>query len=126
MINLDSIFNLYQSALNIREEKLSLISSNIVNQDTPGYKAKDIDFKSELRNALSSNQQDLSPNGSSANLAHSYHIKYRRPLAESADGNTVDSSMEKVAFMDNVVRYNSTLAFIHSKKAELMEVLKEV
>lgn len=36
------------SALDIRERRNTLLGSNIANAGTPGYKARDIDFESEL------------------------------------------------------------------------------
>ncbi len=35
-------------ALRIRTQRLALIASNIANADTPGYQAKDLDFKAAL------------------------------------------------------------------------------
>ncbi|MCH7501703.1 MAG: flagellar basal body rod protein FlgB, partial [Nitrospinae bacterium] len=39
-------------ALDFQSQRHLLISSNISNIDTPGYRAKDIDFKGALRAAL--------------------------------------------------------------------------
>lgn len=131
MIDLQNIFGIYQKALSVREEKLDLISSNIANQDTPGYKARDIDFKEVMRSSASDNYAPLSlkqpaQGGGIAGFGtqEPYPVKYRIPTSDSVDGNTVGQSSERVAFMDNVIRYNSTLAFIESKKAALMQVIK--
>ena len=37
------------SALDIRERRNTLLGSNIANAGTPGYKARDIDFETELQ-----------------------------------------------------------------------------
>jgi flagellar basal-body rod protein FlgB len=132
MIQLDGVFGLYQKALSIREEKLNLISSNIANQDTPGFKARDIDFKQVIRSVDSSStsyaqlplKQSAKGGLSGFGTQEAYPIKYRVPSSTSLDGNTVGESTEKVAFMNNVVRYNSTLAFIEAKKAAFMQVIK--
>ncbi len=130
MIDLQNIFGVYQKALSVREEKLDLISSNIANQDTPGYKARDIDFKEVMRSSASDTYAPLAlkqPNsGGIAGFGtqEPYPVKYRVPTNDSIDGNTVGQSSEKVAFMNNVVRYNSTLAFIEAKKWALMQVIK--
>lgn len=130
MVNLDQIFGTYQKVLAVREEKLSFISSNIANQDTPGFKARDVDFKAAVRSAESANYAHLSLNqpahGGMPGFGDQdkYPVKYRVPSTDSLDGNTVDGDLEKVAFMQNVVGYNSTLAFIQSRKVALMSVIK--
>lgn len=131
MVQLDGIFGLYQQALSVREEKLNLISSNIINQDTPGYKARDIDFKEVMRNEKASYDAPLPmqmPQEGSGLQGiggdEHYPIKYRVPMNDSLDGNTANESAEKIAFMSNVVHYSSTLAFIAAKKAALMKVIK--
>ena len=43
-----AIFGLHGQALALRQQKLELIASNIANQDTPGYKAQDLDFVQAL------------------------------------------------------------------------------
>ena len=129
MISWDGMLGLYQKALSIREEQIGLVSSNLVNQDTPGYKARDVDFKSIMAEATdfdsplalkSNNTVSITSNKSET----PFPIQYRHITSPSADGNTVDSNVEKTEFMSDVVRYKSTLAFIESRKAALMTVLK--
>jgi flagellar basal-body rod protein FlgB len=38
--------------MDLLSARQKLISSNIANADTPGYKTRDLDFQSELRNLL--------------------------------------------------------------------------
>lgn len=129
MVQLENAFGLYQKAISIREEKLDLISSNIANQDTPGYKARDISFKQAIQSAdpaYGELQLNKPAEGGMSGLGpkNTYSVKYRVPTMSSLDGNTVSQSVEKIAFMKNVVRYNSTLAFIEARKAAFMEVIK--
>lgn len=130
MIGWQNIFGLYDKALGLREEKISLISSNLANEDTPGYKAKDINFKAIMDSSSASVDEPLaltknaSVDFSGGEDNTKYPIQYRVPMSPSADGNTVNPHYEKTAFMDNVVRYNSTLAFIQSRKAALIQVIK--
>ncbi len=41
----DSLFGVHGKALQLRSQRLELIASNIANASTPGYKARDIDFR---------------------------------------------------------------------------------
>ena len=52
-INLDQLVGFHQKALNIREERMEVISGNLANANTPGYKARDIDFKQAMESARS-------------------------------------------------------------------------
>jgi flagellar basal-body rod protein FlgB len=49
---LDSEFAFNREALDVRAYRQELLSSNIANADTPGYKARDVDFASSLAGAL--------------------------------------------------------------------------
>ena len=47
-------FRALESAINITQQRHSLIAGNVSNLDTPEYRAKDIDFKTALGEALKS------------------------------------------------------------------------
>ena len=49
---LDKEFAFGREALDVRAYRQELLSSNIANADTPGYKARDVDFASALAGAL--------------------------------------------------------------------------
>ena len=49
---LDAEFAFGRDALDVRAYRQELLSSNIANADTPGYKARDVDFSSSLAGAL--------------------------------------------------------------------------
>lgn len=49
---LDAEFAFGREALDVRAYRQELLSSNIANSDTPGYKARDVDFASSLAGAL--------------------------------------------------------------------------
>jgi flagellar basal-body rod protein FlgB len=64
----DKTPQILKKSLDSQSERHLLISSNISNIDTPGYKAKDIDFKGALRDALGTSD------GLTMRLTHSGHI----------------------------------------------------
>jgi flagellar basal-body rod protein FlgB len=99
-INLDSYLGVHAQALGLREQRTELLARNLANADTPGYKARDMDFRAALANAegvapakalratrpghIGAVDAALAP-GSTESF-----LKYRTPLAPSLDGNTVD------------------------------------
>ena len=130
-ISFDSALGVHDKALVVRSHRAELLASNIANSDTPGYKARDIDFKSALENAQAAGSQT----GNGLKVTHSKHIQvasapagvetlYRVPNQASLDGNTVDSQMEKSAFAENALRYQASLTFLDGKFKGLMTALK--
>jgi flagellar basal-body rod protein FlgB len=100
----DSLFGIHAAALELRSQRMGLITSNIANAATPGYKARDIDFAAALKAQAS---------GSSQSAAGS--TQYRVPVMPSLDGNTVDLATEQLAFSENAVGYSATLSFIRGR-----------
>ncbi|GED22842.1 flagellar basal body rod protein FlgB [Halomonas halmophila] len=119
---LDAAFNFHQQALSLRHERQQVLASNIANADTPGYKARDMDFTSALERAM----QKAGGGGEGLALEQtaSRHLPgqapalprgdllYRVPDQPSLDGNTVDMDRERAQFADNSVRYQAALTFI--------------
>ena len=127
-ISFDSALGIHDNALLLRSRRAELLASNLANSDTPGYKARDIDFKAALSNAQLQTSGSLS-------ATHSQHIQissttdgsevlYRVPNQSSLDGNTVDAQMEKSAFAENAMRYQASLTFLDGKFKGISAALK--
>ncbi len=109
-------FALHETALKIRASRNQILSSNIANADTPNYKARDIDFKSELQKAGGTGvslarTHDLHQNAANTNRLGAA-VKYRVPVQPTLDGNTVETDVEQTAFAENAVHYRASLAFL--------------
>ena len=50
-ISFDKALGIAQHTVGIRSQRAELIASNIINADTPHYKARDLDFAAAMRNA---------------------------------------------------------------------------
>src|SRR3546814_3692708 len=79
--------------------------SNIANASTPGYKARDIDFESALKEATTRQGKSAAD----VSQAVDDSMGYRVPLQSSLDGNTVELSTEQTLFAENAVKYRTTL-----------------
>ena len=51
--SLDQTLQFHAEALSLRGLRQQVLASNIANADTPGYKARDIDFTKSLQDAVS-------------------------------------------------------------------------
>ena len=127
--NLDSYLGVHPDALKLQSKRTEIIADNLANSDTPGYKARDIDFRAAMASAGSA---DATVKLATTNAGHlsidpntaaSANLKYRTPLAPSLDGNTVDAQQEQAAFADNTVRYQATLTFLSARFKSLMTAI---
>lgn len=128
-INFDKALGSHEKALMIQARRARALSSNIVNADTPGYKARDIDFKQALKSSqgdmLSLQKTSASHMTSDGVDAQGMQLKYRIPSQPSLDGNTVDLDLEKSAYSENAVRYQTTLHFLTRKFRGMINAFKE-
>ncbi|MEY4762939.1 MAG: flagellar basal body rod protein FlgB [Pseudomonadota bacterium] len=113
-MDLDAYLGVSAPALRIRGQRTEQLAVNLANAETPGYKARDIDFSAALSAATGGN-----PNFASSEA----FLKYRTPLAPSLDGNTVDVQLEQSAFAENSVRYQATLSFLSGSFRSLITAI---
>lgn len=111
MPSMDNLFGIHASALKLREQRMSMLASNIANAATPGYKARDIDFSSALQ---------MAGDGQSPEAA----IRYRVPVQASLDGNTVELATEQTAFAENALAYRSSLSFLQGRIGNITRALR--
>ncbi|WHU01662.1 MULTISPECIES: flagellar basal body rod protein FlgB [unclassified Sphingomonas] len=112
----DNLFGVHGTALAVRSQRMGMLASNIANASTPGYKAKDVDFRAALNSATSGT--------GSIDTAIDANTLYRVPLQPSADGNTVELTTEQTAFAENAVAYQTTLSFLNGRIGQITRALK--
>ncbi len=113
---LDAQLGLHATALRLRQQRLDLIASNIANAATPGFKARDMDFRAALASA-----QGVAPAGP---LNVGAALKYRLPVQTSLDGNTVELATEQAQFAETAMHYRASLSFLTGRIQTLMSALK--
>lgn len=125
-------------ALLLRAERQKVIAGNIANADTPGYAARDFDFKSALAEATgpARGAATTAPAVATTHAGHlggptagggridSTALKYRRTEQPSVDANTVDLDRERAQFADNAVRYEAGLRFINGSVRTLLSAIR--
>ena len=133
-ISFDKHLGAFDDALILRSRKSEIIASNIANSDTPGYKAKDIDFKSAMSSAMGT-RSEFRKDALKMSTTDNNHIQmgqnsfsadvmYRNPYQPSMDGNTVDAGVEKSEFSKNAIHYQATLRFLTGKFQSLTKAVK--
>jgi flagellar basal-body rod protein FlgB len=112
MINkLDAELSFHQTALRVRGQRQELIAANIANADTPNFKARDIDFKTAMQQAMNNGgtqpqaastlaktaigHLNANPIASSQQSSTDGGVLFRPITQGSVDGNTVDMDVER-------------------------------
>lgn len=129
-IGFDKALGVHPNAMLIRSQRAQVLATNIANADTPGYKAKDIDFAKELK-AAKSNQLS----GNTMVRTNERHIAggtkhtgggelFRVPnQTDTGDGNSVDIQVERNLYTQNAMEYQASLQFLSSKFKGLNKAL---
>jgi flagellar basal-body rod protein FlgB len=128
-MNLDKVFGIHAQAAQLRSYRGEVLAQNIANAETPGYKARDIDFGSTLQKineAYTGDNEARSSNGNAfpekAQLKN--ELLYRIPMQPALDGNTVDMDIEKSEFSKNAVGYQISMSFLNGTIKGILTALK--
>ena len=116
-------------ALQLRAQRQQMLSANIANADTPGYKAVDFDFTRALRENLAGTRVTQRTTAPGHIVARSASADAPSPsesdaVQPSQDGNTVDMDKERARIADNAVRYEATLKFINGQIRTLLSAIQ--
>ena len=128
--NFDSYLGVHEPALHLQSRRAQVLASNLANLDTPGYKARDIDFKSALQMSDTESMPLQMLQTTNANhiqpqeLNAGYELAYRNPYQPSMDGNTVEHQVELAAYSDNAMRSLASLRFLTGKFNTLTTAIK--
>nr|WP_315207554.1 flagellar basal body rod protein FlgB [uncultured Albidiferax sp.] len=120
-------------ALVLRAERQRTIASNIANVDTPGFVARDFNFKDAMGAATASQglitghrtdnrHMDL-PKLDGSSLGSAQNRGYSAQSQPNLDNNTVDLDRERANFVDNAVRYEATLRFINGTAKTMLSAI---
>lgn len=130
-ITFDSALGIHQQALLVRTQRAEILANNIVNADTPNYKARDIDFRVILSGEQSGNASQLAlttpRSGHSSSVIDpdfAADLMFRNPLQPSLDGNTVDVQQEQAEYAKNALAYQASFTFLNKKFTGLMNAIK--
>lgn len=122
---IDNALGVHAQALGLRSKRMEVLARNIANADTPHFKAKDIDFRSLLKQS----REDA------LNSTHNLHMKiameedssgekYRMPFNASFDGNTVEMNVEQAKFGQVAADYQTTLNILENRVSGIRRALR--
>ena len=116
--------NLHAASLDLRRQRTNVVTANIANAETPGYRAIGYDFEQQLQ-ALSGTNEPFpmkASNGKHFRNGHTeadgtiYPDVFLRPSESvSQDGNTVDVDKEMGILAKNQILYQATVELLNRK-----------
>ena len=131
-INFQSALGIHEAALHVRAKRAEVLANNLINSDTPNFKARDIDFKSALSNSMQAagTGKGLTAThgrhigGNNANGLVDANLMYRNPMQPSLDGNTVEEQSELSRFAQNSMDFQASFQLLNSKFKGLSRAIK--
>ena len=117
--------NVLESVADANWTRNSIISNNIANVDTPGYKRKDLQFEMYLQQELSGGSSlDAEVADADLNLLNGSTYTDYGTVSYRLDGNNVDIDTESSYLAQNQLKYYTVLDSISQEFSRLKSVIK--
>jgi flagellar basal-body rod protein FlgB len=100
--------------LDVTAYRSGLIASNIANVDTPGYHARDLDFRSQLASSMAGDEQTATPRAVEV-----------AGLTERPDGNNVNIDREGLALAQAQLQFQTGVALMRAETHRLSQAIHE-
>jgi flagellar basal-body rod protein FlgB len=121
-----------KKSLDLMSTRQSVITSNVGNVDTPGFKASEIDFQGQLREALGSksqlklqatNEKHFGPK--SSNISSLTADPFEEDDAAKSNGNNVDVDKEMAKMAENQIFYNAVIQLMMKRGSTVRASITE-
>ncbi|HAX44957.1 MAG: flagellar basal body protein [Bryobacteraceae bacterium] len=107
---LDPIASRLESYLDLLAQRQKLVTTNIANADTPGYRTRDIDFQTEFQSfSRGASPTILNPHG----------------LTVKNDGNDVSLDRESRLLAENAMRFNLAASLLKGQMQMVRKAIEE-
>lgn len=126
-ISFDKGFELHAQGMQLRAQRAEVIAGNIANADTPGYKAKGMDFQKAMQQASQLQQTGMKRTNAKhfdVRTGINNNVDFRVPdQPDTGDGNTVDVQVERNLYLENSLEYQAGVQFLNGKIKALKNVI---
>ncbi|MHB1545959.1 MAG: flagellar basal body rod protein FlgB [bacterium] len=127
------IYGILGESLNVLSDRQNIIASNVANANTPGYKAKELNFEQVMKSIIpaadslpmeATSPKDLGGvNYGGSGGGHAYIKSFVHDQKDESipplDGNTVDLSKEMSDMTSNAIRFQAVAGLLSKKFATL-------
>lgn len=130
----DRTMQLLERTLDLRTARQRVIASNLANEETPGYRATELNFLDQLRSAYHGRPPVVL---AATNARHFGLVRPQRfetvsgrlsqvPVGDlPLDGNSVNLELEMAKLTDNVLQYNAAATILAKKFQGLLSAIRE-
>ena len=101
--------------LDLATSETKLTAENMANVDTPGYKARGIDFEAEMREAMSSLEQGREPGA--------VHVGLEDGLIARPDGNNVSIDREGLNLAEAQLKFKTGVAVLRQQYQMVLDAI---
>lgn len=109
-----SMMHFVERFLDVSSQRHQLIVTNMANVDTPGYRTKDLDFRSELQRLIIPGQEPT------ISLARNVNGLMQRP-----DGNDVNIDRESLLMAETQMQFGLGVQFMQHEFRNLLMAINE-
>ncbi len=130
MLNRDfNSIDMQRRALDASWLRQRVLSNNIANVDTPGYKRQDVDFESMLKNYMATGRVNMTTTdprhiGAVENVSLQARVFTDNSTSFRPDGNNVNIDVEMAAVAQNAIKYNAVTAQINGQIKRLKAAIR--
>jgi len=112
----DSVSRGLAQALTFHRQRHEILATNIANIETPGYRARDLEFDEALQAAFDGQETSVDAG----------RVIDKPTSLGRADGNTVDLDMEMARLADNRGAFTTMAEILSRRLAGLRRAIEEV
>ena len=130
---MDKTMQLLNRSLDLRSARQRVISSNLANEETPGYRANDLQFVQQLQSAhkgrfplvlTSTQSQHFGPQGQGYQTVTGKLSEV--PAGDMPlDANTVNLELEMAKLSDNAMHYNAAASITAQRFRQLLTAIRD-
>jgi flagellar basal-body rod protein FlgB len=130
----DQTIQLLERTLDLRSARQRVIASNLANEETPGYRASELNFMDQLRSAhqgrlpvvLAATQpRHFGLHGAQGVQAITGKLNEVPAGDLPLDANSVNLELEMAKLSDNAMQYNTAATILAKKFHGLLNVIRE-
>ncbi|TMA40175.1 MAG: flagellar basal body rod protein FlgB [Deltaproteobacteria bacterium] len=113
--------------LTLHQQRHAVLASNLANVETPGYRARELDFQDALRQAFESAEGGTPREGRGTiqleSTGHEAMVVEDKTAPRRADGNTVDLDMQMAKLNANGTSYLALARILGRRVALLRQAI---
>jgi len=113
------------AALDLYQARHQVLAENIANSETPGYRARDIEFADQLAAALTPPEHGNKTAGDPKSVAGPIHVEptVDRGAAVKPDGNSVAIDVQVGRLSENAFKIQALTQILSARYASLKQVI---